>query len=441
MTRADYVTAIAQADLIRRTGRVRRFLGLVVEAEGPEAFWGERCEIRSRLQAEPTLAEVVGIKSGKVLLMPYGALHGITVGSEVVGTGRGSDVPVGEALLGRVVDAFGEPLDGKDMPRPKTRYPLFSEPLNPLQRQPIDTVLETGVRAVDTLFTVGRGQRVGIFAGSGVGKSTLLGMIGRNMNADVNVVALIGERGREVVDYIKNVLGEEGLARSVVVVATSDQPALVRTHAAFAATAIAEYFRDQGKDVVLTMDSVTRFAMAQREQGLAVGEPPTARGYTPSVFAILPRLLERCGRAAGGGSITAFYTILVEGDDLNDPIADSVRAILDGSIVLSRSLANQRLYPPIDVLHSNSRLITSLTDEKEQALASALVRAVDTHERARDMLDIGAYKPGSNAELDRVVEHLPRIRAFLEQRYDERVTRAEALRQLEQLLHKAGWNT
>ncbi|MEE8058565.1 MAG: FliI/YscN family ATPase [Pseudomonadales bacterium] len=434
---ANYLRAIAQTDLSRRTGTVSQFLGLVVEADGPEAFWGERCEIRSRLQDGPTLAEVVGIKDGKVLLMPYGELHGISLGSEVVATGRFSDVPVGDALLGRVVDAFGQPLDDGPPLNLEERRPIYREPLNPLDRPSIETTLETGVRCVDTLMTVGRGQRMGIFAGSGVGKSTLLGMICRNMNADINVIALIGERGREVMDFIKNVLGKEGLARSVVVVATSDQSALVRSHAALAATTIAEYFRDRGNDVVLTMDSITRFAMAQRELGMAIGEPPTSRGYTPSVFALLPRLLERCG-TTNEGSITAFYTVLVEADDMNDPIADHVRAILDGGIVLSRQLANQRHYPAIDVLQSNSRLINALVSKKELEQGAMLVKTVDTYERARDMVDIGAYKTGANPELDRVLQQMPAINAFLCQPFDQRVSRSEAVQALQQLLD--GWD-
>lgn len=433
-----YLHAIEDAELTRRTGRVSQFLGLIIEADGPEASWGERCEIRSRLQQHPTQAEVVGIKDGKVLLMPYSQLHGISLGSEVVATGRCSEVPVGQSLLGRVIDAFGCPLDGGPEIAVDDFYPIFRDPINPLQRPPIDTILETGVKAVDTLMTVGRGQRMGIFAGSGVGKSTLLGMISRNMNADINVIAMIGERGREVMDFIENILGEKGLARSVIVVATSDQAALVRSHAAFAATAIAEYFRDQGLDVVLTMDSITRFAMAQRELGLAVGEPPTTRGYTPSVFAFLPRLLERCGTIDNGGSISAFYTILVEGDDMNEPVADHVRAILDGGIVLSRQLANKRHYPAIDVLHSNSRLITSIVAEDELSWGAELVKMVDTYERARDMIDIGAYRAGSNPELDRVIKLMPSIDALLCQPFDENVTRNSAMRTLRQLVRPKG---
>lgn len=430
----QYLNAVRNAELYRRSGRISQFFGLVVEADGPEVFLGERCEIYSRGLATPVLAEVVGIRDGKVLLMPYGDLHGTRVGSEVVATGKAMDVPVGDALLGRVIDAFGNPLDGRGAVKPAARYPLYAAPVNPLHRPRIAEKLETGVRVIDSLMTIGRGQRVGIFAGSGVGKSTLLGMIARNMNADVNVIAMVGERGREVRDFIEGTLGEAGLARSVVVVATSDQPALVRSHAALAATAVAEYFRDQGLDVVLTMDSVTRFAMAQRELGLAIGEPPTARGYTPSVFAMLPRLLERGGTAASGGSITALYTVLVEGDDLNDPIADSIRAIVDGAFVLTRDLANRRHYPAIDVLQSNSRLLETLASDEEIDAGKKLVRMLSCYQDAKDMVEVGAYRAGSNPDLDRVLKKLPEIERFLCQRAQESVTRAQALLTMRQLL-------
>nr|WP_281419218.1 FliI/YscN family ATPase [Marinobacterium ramblicola] len=425
---------IGRSDLVGRVGKVSQFLGLVVESDGPEAFWGERCIIRSGVGKESTIAEVVGLKKGKVLLMPYGPLHGISLGCEVISTGRPSDIPVSDGLIGRVIDAFGNPLDGGPEIDADDYLPIYREPLNPLDRPPIEDVLETGVRSIDALMTVGRGQRMGIFAGSGVGKSTLLGMISRNMNADLNVIAMIGERGREVLEFIKNVLGDEGLKRSVVIVATSDQPALVRSHAALAATTVAEYFRDKGKDVVLTMDSITRFAMAQRELGLAVGEPPTSRGYTPSVFALLPQLLERCGTSRKG-SITAFYTVLVEGDDMNDPVADHVRAILDGGIVLSRHLANQRHFPAIDVLQSNSRLITTLASEEERVLAGRLVKMLDTYERSRDMVDIGAYKTGTNPDLDHVLTKIDLIQGYLQQPFDLSVLRSTSLEQLQNIFN------
>jgi flagellum-specific ATP synthase len=358
--------------------------------------------------------------------MPYGDLHGIRIGCEVVATGGSLEVPVGEALLGRVIDALGRPLDRAGPLPAMRRYPLVREPINPLERVRIDQVLETGVKAIDTVLTLGRGQRIGIFSGSGVGKSTLLGMIARNMAADVNVIAMVGERGREVWDFIEDSLGEEGLARSVLVVATSDQPALLRAHAAFTATAIAEYFRDQGQDVVLTMDSVTRFAMARRELGLAIGEPPTARGYTPSVFAALPRLLERAG-PRGQGSITGLYTVLVEADDMTDPIADTIRAVVDGDIVLSRELANQRHYPAIDVLASISRLMPKIVSREELDAAQRLVAMLGRYEASRDMVEVGAYRAGTQPELDRIIERMTEIMAFLAQSPDDHVTRAEAL--------------
>ncbi len=433
-----YLEAIESSEFTRRVGRVTQFLGLVIEADGPDAYLGEKCEIVARSQTSSVMAEVVGIKSGRVLLMPYGEIRGISIGSEVVASGNKFEVAVGESLLGRVIDAFGRPLDGQPPPATESFYPIYNDPLNPMERPRIDRILETGVACIDSLLTIGKGQRVGIFAGSGVGKSTLLGMIARNMRADINVIALVGERGREVLDFVEQNLGAEGLRRSVVVVATSDQPPLVRAHAALAATAIAEFFRDRGKDVLLTMDSLTRFAMAQREVGLAVGEPPTARGYTPSVFSLLPRLLERGGTAPSGGSITAFYTILVEGDDLSDPIADGVRAILDGSIVLSRHLASEHYYPPIDVLQSNSRLLPNLVDETEMDTVNRAVRLLATYERSRDMVDIGAYRAGSNPELDVALGLMPRLREFLGQDYTESRERAAALEDLREIVTDRG---
>jgi flagellum-specific ATP synthase len=427
---APYLDALASTELHRRTGRIRHFFGLVVEADGPDAYLGECCELHSRPGSQPVLAEVVGISKGKVLLMPYGDLHGVRVGTEVVATGKSVEVPVGEALLGRVVDAFGRPLDDKGPLSTSIKYSLYPPPINPLQRPRIDTILETGVKAIDTMLTLGRGQRIGIFSGSGVGKSTLLGMIARNMNADVNVIAMVGERGREVRDFIDDTLGPEGLKRSVIVVATSDQPALVRSHAAFAATSIAEYFRDLGRAVVLTMDSVTRFAMARRELGLAIGEPPTARGYTPSAFAMLPRLLERGGVSESGGSITALYTVLIEADDLNDPVADTIRAIVDGNIVLSRDLANEGHFPAVDLLLSNSRLMPQLVSEKGIKDASRLTAMLNRYQAARDMVEVGAYQAGSHPALDKVIEKLPAINRFLRQTPGEHVTRDDARTQL-----------
>jgi flagellum-specific ATP synthase len=431
-----YLTAVRNFDFVRRTGKVAQFFGLVVESQGPDVFVGELCEIYSRKQGAPVSAEVVGLKEGKVLLMPYEELRGISLGSEVIATGRAAYVPAGEALLGRVIDAFGNPLDGRPLPALSEQYPIYPEPINPLKRTRIREILETGVRGIDTLLTLGRGQRVGIFSGSGVGKSTLLGMIARNMNADVNVIALVGERGREVRDFIEDILGPDGLSRSVVVVATSDQPALVRMRAAFSATAIAEYFSDQALDVVLTMDSITRFAMAQREIGLSIGEPPTARGYTPSVFAVLPKLLERGGAFETGGSITSIYTILVEGDDMSDPIADTVRAILDGHIVLARALANRAHYPAIDILGSVSRLMPELLTEEGLAVAKQVVKMLSVYQASKDLIDVGAYRAGVNPELDNAIRYMPDLDNFLTQGPRDSVVRDAALQQLNALLAK-----
>ncbi len=428
------LSAVRRADFVRRTGKVTQFFGLVVESAGPDVFVGELCEIYSPMLSTPIAAEVVGLREGKVLMMPYEDLRGISLGSEVIATGKSVYVDVGDELLGRVVDAFGRPLDGKPVPRLPVQCPVYREPINPLKRARINRVLETGVRAIDTTLTLGRGQRIGIFSGSGVGKSTLLGMIARNMDADVNVIALVGERGREVRDFIEDILGPEGLRRSVVVVATSDQPALVRMRAALAATAMAEYFRDQGKDVVLTMDSLTRFAMAQREVGLSIGEPPTARGYTPSVFAALPRLLERGGASEPSGSITALYTILVEGDDMNDPIADAVRAILDGHIVLSRHLASRAHYPAIDVPASISRLLPDLASAEELMTVKQGVKLLSVYQSSKDLIEVGAYRAGMNPDLDQAVRIMPEMDNFLTQDPKHAVPRAQALQQLRQVL-------
>ena len=430
-----YLRAIESSEFVRRIGKITQYYGLVAESSGPEVFIGESCDIYSRSEGKPVPAEVVGIRDGKVLLMPYGELRGIRLGSEVIATGRPVQVPVGESLLGRIVDAFGNPLDGKSLPICEQYYPINVDVINPLSRPRIKEVLNTGIKAIDTLLTIGRGQRVGIFAGSGVGKSTLLGMIARHMNADVNVIALIGERGREVLEFIEEILGEKGLSRSIIVVATSDEPAVVRTHAALAATAIAEYFRDRGLNVVLTMDSITRFAMAQREIGLAIGEPPTARGYTPSVFAALPKLLERGGNSNSGGSITALYTVLVEGDDdVNDPVADNVRAILDGHIVLSRELANHRHYPAIDILHSNSRLVTQLLTLDERRLVEKVIKVLSVYEKSRDLVEIGAYKTGTNPALDNAIKLVPKIEEYLKQDVKESMDRKSAFSMLQSIV-------
>jgi flagellum-specific ATP synthase len=430
-----YIDAIRNAELTRRIGHVRRLAGLSIESAGPEVLIGEICEIASSEGGRRLRAEVVGLKEERVILMPYGSMQGIGSGTEVVATGHMPQVLVGPGLLGRVIDAFGEPLDHRPLPAAMAYRPLKAAPLNPLSRPRIDKILETGVRSIDSMLTLGRGQRVGIFAGSGVGKSTLLGMIACRVQAHVNVIALIGERGREVRDFIEKHLGQEGLKRSVVIVATSDQPALARARAAYTATAIAEYFRDAGLHVVLTMDSVTRFAMARREIGLAVGEPPTARGYTPSVFAELPELCERCGTHASGGSITALYTVLVEGDDFNEPISDILRATLDGHIVLSRRLAQQGHYPAIDILQSASRLFTDLTNSAEQALVHSAFAHLSSFEENRQMIAMGAYREGSSQEIDRAITLAPQIMQFLQQSEVVSTNRSEAMGKLQEIIH------
>jgi len=429
----EYLAVVRSAVLTRRRGRVTGIAGQSIESAGPDVTIGEVCEIALDDRAV-LLAEAVGMKPGKVVLMPYGELSGIAAGSAVVATGQRAGVGVGAALLGRVIDAFGQPLDGGALPRTHAWRSLTSAPINPLTRPRITTLLESGVRAIDAMLPLGRGQRMGIFAGSGVGKSTLLGMLARDVKADINVIALIGERGREVREFVEKHLGAEGLRRSVVVVATSDQPALARTRAAHAATAIAEAFRDDGKQVLLMMDSITRFAMARREIGLAAGEPPTARGYTPSVFADIPALCERCGTTDSGGSITALYTVLVEGDDFNEPISDIVRATLDGHIMLSRALAHEAHFPAIDVLQSTSRLASDLVDRSDQDLMSAAVEVMSTYERNRQMVDMGAYRAGSNAAIDRALQVYPAVRAVLRQSVLESTSRQEAMARLRSAL-------
>jgi flagellum-specific ATP synthase len=424
-----YLEAVRRAKLTRRSGRVLAVSGHSIEASGPDAAIGELCQVT--VAGGGTLAaEVVGMQPGRIILMPYGDTRGVSAGSEIVASGQPPGMLVGPALLGRVIDAFGAPIDGRPAPQGGTLRSLYAPPINPLTRPRIGQLLQTGVRAIDTLLPLGQGQRVGIFAGSGVGKSTLLGMLARDVRVDVNVIALIGERGREVRDFVESQLGPEGLARSVLVVATSDQPALVRTRAAHAATAIAEYFRDQGQQVLLMMDSITRFAMARREVGLAAGEPPTARGYTPSVFADIPALCERCGTTDGGGAITALYTVLVEGDDFNEPISDIVRATLDGHIMLSRELAHEGHFPAIDVLQSASRLASELATAQERALMAAAVEQLATYQRNRQMVDMGAYRAGSNAGIDRAMAAMPALRAVLRQSVQESVPRQEALARL-----------
>jgi flagellum-specific ATP synthase len=405
---------LRRTDPLPMTGRVTRTVGLVVESRGPRARVGELCEIAGAGGATLPL-EVVGFRDGALLTVPLGPTSGIRPGDRIVARGAVSSVRVGRGLLGRVIDGLGRPLDDRgDLDAPDD-YPLHPPPLNPLAREPVVAPLGTGVRAIDGLLTCGRGQRLGLFGGSGVGKSTLLGMMARATAADVAVIALVGERGREVRGFIEHDLGAEGLRRSVVVASTSDNPPLVRIRAAYAATAIAEYFRDQGLNVLLMMDSVTRFAMAQREVGLAAGEPPTAKGYPPSVFALLPGLLERAGNIEGRGSITGLYTVLVEGDDTNEPVADAVRAILDGHIVLSRDLAARNHYPAIDILQSVSRTMPDVVGIEHRLKAGQVRTWLATIRDSEDLVSVGAYVPGSNPRIDQARERRDAIDAFLQQ--------------------------
>lgn len=415
-----YKQAIQDSNLIRSSGRVTKIIGLTIESNGPAVEMGELCLIFPIKSNKPIEAEVVGFREHQVLLMPLGDMEGIGPGSRILATGHGLRVGVGDALLGRVLDGLGQPMDGKPKPLVTRQFGTNNPPPNPLLRDRIKDVLPLGVKAIDGLLTCGRGQRAGIFAGSGVGKSTMLGMIARNTTADVNVIALIGERGREVREFIENDLQEEGLARSVVVCATSDQPALNRVKAALIATSIAEYFRDQGKNVVLMMDSVTRFCMAQREVGLAVGEPPVSRGYTPSVFAILPKLLERAGNS-DKGSITGLYTVLVDGDDFNEPISDAVRGILDGHIILSRRLAGQGHYPAIDVMQSASRVMPAVVSQEQVDAAIVMKELIAVHRESEDLINIGAYRYGANPRIDKAIDKQPNINAFLKQGVHEQV--------------------
>lgn len=414
-----YFDRLQDISLLEFKGKVSRVIGLTIESKGPAVRLGETCYIYPIKLATPILAEVVGFKEDTVLLMPLGEMEGVGPGSVVVATGNNLEVGVGEDLLGRVLDGMGNPIDDLGEIDIGSIYPVNNQPPNPLTRARILDPLPLGVKALDGMLTCGRGQRIGIFAGSGVGKSTLLGMIARNTKADINVIALIGERGREVKEFIENDLEEEGLGRSVVVVATSDQPPLVRMRGALLATSIAEYFRDIGKNVILMMDSLTRFSMAQREVGLAIGEPPVTKGYTPSVFAVLPKLLERAGNS-DKGSITGLYTVLVDGDDMNEPIADAVRGILDGHIVLSRNLANKNHYPAIDILASVSRVMPNIVSQDHMETVGQIKDLMATYKESEDLINIGAYARGSNKKVDRSIEKIDDINDFLTQGIHER---------------------
>ncbi|KUG03591.1 flagellum-specific atp synthase flii [hydrocarbon metagenome] len=431
-----YFNLIKAASLCQMKGKISQAIGLTLEATGPRLSLGELCYVQSDHHPDLVIpAEVVGFKNKRILLMPLGELEGIGPGSDLLATGETLKVQVGMGLVGRVLNGLGEPIDEKGGVIMEDVYPVMNKPPNPLKRDRIAQVLPVGVKAIDGLLTIGRGQRMGIFSGSGVGKSTLIGMIARNTEADVNVIALIGERGREVREFLERDLGEAGLAKSVVVVATSDQPALVRLKGAFVATSIAEYFRDQGKDVLLLMDSITRFALAQREIGLAIGEPPATRGFTPSVFALLPRLLERAG-TSDRGSITGLYSVLVEGDDMNEPITDAVRGIVDGHIVLSRKLGAMNIYPAIDVMQSISRVMIDLVSKEHMEDANRFRSIMAAYEEARDLIDIGAYKEGSNPRVDESIRHINQCNEFLKQGIYEEAQFETILEQLNQSIYR-----
>lgn len=423
----------AASEIVSRIGRVAAVRGQIVESSGPASQIGERCRIEALGSIAEVDAEVIGFGAGKTVLMPLGSNEGISMGARVIALGQLPMVPVGHGLLGRVVDAFGHPVDDKGALTVERWDSLRPPPLRAMRRGRVDTPLATGIKVIDAMLTLAKGQRIGLFAGSGVGKSTLMGMMARGTHADVNVIALIGERSREVREFVEDQLGSDGLQRSVVVVATADEPAVVRNKAAYAATTIAEYFRDLGKDVLLMMDSVTRLAMARREIGLSIGEPPTARGYTPSVFSELPQLCERSGPGVGAGSITGVYTVLVDGDDMNEPVADTLRATLDGHIVLSRDIANAGQYPAVDVLQSISRLHATIGKDEDLAAGRKVLAACALYERNRQLIEVGAYKPGVSLELDRVVQAMPGIRAFFSQNLGHQVARADALLQLKKL--------
>lgn len=433
MNLSRYSEIIDQLSLIQTIGRVTKVSGLMLESDGPETSIGSICAVYSEDHQKEILAETLGFRGNKVLLMPLDNLRGIGPGSTVKEIDKNASVHVSDALLGRVIDGLGHPIDGKGPIKDFKKYPIYKEPINPISKPPIKNPIETGIRAIDGLLTIGSGQRIGIFAGSGVGKSYLLGMIAKHSDVDINVIGLIGERGREVNEFIQNEIGEAGLKKSVIVAATSDNPALIRLRGAYVATTIAEYFRDKGYNVNLLMDSVTRIAFAQREIGLSMGEPPTTKGYTPSVFSILPNLLERTGTKSGKGAITGFYTVLVEGDDMNDPIADSIRSILDGHIVLTRDLANQNQYPAIDILKSNSRVMNKIIDSNHLLAANRFKNILSTYRKAEDLINIGAYSDGANKEIDIAIKLIENINHYIKQDVDSVVSFKDSIEGLKKI--------
>ena len=415
-------------------GKVNQVVGLVIEGKGPISSVGDSALIYPVDGTNPIDAEVVGFKEGKTLLMPLGDLRGVGIGSKILSKKRAVNTPAGQGLLGRVIDGLGNPMDGKGPIQWDSLVPIYRETVNPMMKKRIAEPLDLGIRSMNGLLTCGKGQRIGIFAGSGVGKSVLMGMIARHTEANVNVIGLIGERGREVREFIERDLGD-GIKHSVVIVATSDQPPLIRVRGAFLTVAMAEYFRDQGKDVLLLMDSLTRFSMAQREVGLAIGEPPTSKGYTPSVFSLLAKLLERAGNGEGEGTMTAIYTVLVEGDDLDDPIADAVRSILDGHAVLSRKLSDMNHYPPIDVLRSVSRIMKDIVSKEQVEYATKLVEILSEYERAEDLINIGAYTPGTNKKIDYAISMVDKVKVFLKQGIDDKANLEDTLNSMKILFY------
>ncbi|MFQ5673954.1 MAG: FliI/YscN family ATPase [Nitrospinales bacterium] len=430
-----YRSFIADTSLVKKSGKVRRLVGMILEGDGPASPVGSLCRVVPRSGKTPIQAQVVGFRDNNTLLMPLGDIFGIEPGSIIETTEEFPSFNISPHLLGRVIDGLGEPLDGKGPIPLGSQYPIMGVPINPLKRTRINQSLDVGIRAINGLLTCAKGQRIGVLAGTGLGKSVLMGMVARNTSADVNVIALVGERGREVKEFIEESLGPEGLKKSVVVAATSDQPPPVRLRGAYIATTIAEYFRDLGKDVILMMDSVTRFALAQREIGLSAGEPPTTRGFTPSVFSLLPRLLERAGTREGSdGSITGLYTVLVEGDDLSEPVADAVMAVLDGHIVLSRELASHNHYPAIDILNSVSRLMIDVVSREYFEVTRKIKDLLATYREAEDLINIGAYAKGSNPKIDAAIQKIDAINTYLRQDIMEKADMTQSIERLNKIL-------
>jgi flagellum-specific ATP synthase len=428
----DYFGALNSCQPIKLEGKITKVAGIVAEGHGPGLSVGSLCTIKDS-EGLNIQAEVIGFKDKRVIVMPFGEIRGIKPGSRIVGISERPTAQVGDAYLGRVIDGLGRPIDGKGIIKKEKEYPIYGNVLNPLKREIIQEAMDVGVCSINALMTIGKGQRIAIMSGSGVGKSVLMGMIARNTSADVAVIALIGERGREVKEFLEKSLGREGLKKAVVIVATSDSPALVRTRGAYLATTMAEYFRDKGLDVIFMMDSITRFAMSLREIGLSAGEPPSAKGYTPSVFTQLPKLLERAGTVEKSGSITGIYNVLVEGDDMTEPIADSVRSIVDGHIVLSRSLSYRGHYPAVDVLASISRVMRDMVDHEHLDDAKKFVKVLSTYREAEDLINIGAYVDGSDPEIDFAKKMIGKINSFLQQDINQRVTFQESVDRLKAL--------